>query len=485
MSHAGAGPTAEGSVISLPEGGGAVSGLGEKFSPDLFTGTGNFSVPIAVPAGRGGVQPQLTLAYSTGNGNGPFGMGWQLSLPGISRKTSLGLPRYQDTADLADPEGKPADVFILSGAEDLVPVLAPAPGRIRYRPRTEGLFARIEHLTGDAGDFWEVRTRDGLTTLYGTARPAEVEGSWQDPAVVADPEHPDRIFAWRITQTRDLLGNVIRYDYVTDAGQDDRHRWAHPVLARISYADYGARSNPSFLVTVDFHYEDAPRPDAFSDYRAGFEIRTTTRCQTIRVSTHAADGVTRAVKEYRLAYRQAPFNGVSQLTSINVVGIDEQAPPDQREQALPPITFAYTGFDPAGRRFERLTGAGLPTGSLTDPTVTLVDLHGSGLPDVLELGPQVRRYWRNLGGGRFGLPRSLDQAPPLSLADPGVQILDADGDGRADLMVTGAAAGGGSGLSGYFPMTFPAGWSKRSFQAYRQAQAHPRGPGSAAGGPDR
>ena len=55
------------------EGGGAVSGLGEKFTPDLFTGTGNLSIPIQVPAGRLGLQPQLALAYSTGTGNGCSG----------------------------------------------------------------------------------------------------------------------------------------------------------------------------------------------------------------------------------------------------------------------------------------------------------------------------------------------------------------------------------------------------------------------------
>jgi len=47
-------------VISLPKGGGAVAGMGESFSPDLVTGTGNFSVPIAVPPGRNGLQPSLT-----------------------------------------------------------------------------------------------------------------------------------------------------------------------------------------------------------------------------------------------------------------------------------------------------------------------------------------------------------------------------------------------------------------------------------------
>jgi hypothetical protein len=45
-------------VISVPKGGGALSGIGETFSPDLHTGTGNFSVPIALPPGRNGFQPE-------------------------------------------------------------------------------------------------------------------------------------------------------------------------------------------------------------------------------------------------------------------------------------------------------------------------------------------------------------------------------------------------------------------------------------------
>src|SRR5215813_13754080 len=98
-------------VISLPKGGGALHGIGEKFSPDLFTGTRNFTVPIALPPGRNGFQPQLSLVYSTGSGGGVFGLGWALSIPGVSRKTSKGVPRYQDDKD----------VFVLSGSEDLVP----------------------------------------------------------------------------------------------------------------------------------------------------------------------------------------------------------------------------------------------------------------------------------------------------------------------------------------------------------------------------
>src|SRR6266513_5307726 len=101
--------TAPSQIISLPKGGGAQHGMGEKFSPELHTGTGNFTVPIAIPPGRNGFQPQLNLVYSTGNGNGPFGLGWSLSIPGVTRKTSRGIPRYADERD----------TFLLSGAVDL------------------------------------------------------------------------------------------------------------------------------------------------------------------------------------------------------------------------------------------------------------------------------------------------------------------------------------------------------------------------------
>jgi hypothetical protein len=59
-------------VIAPPKGGGALRGIGETFSADLHTGTGNMSVPIALPSAR--LTPELQLVYSTGNGNGLFGV---------------------------------------------------------------------------------------------------------------------------------------------------------------------------------------------------------------------------------------------------------------------------------------------------------------------------------------------------------------------------------------------------------------------------
>jgi hypothetical protein len=103
--------------ISLPKGGGAIRGMGEKFAANPVTGTGSMSVPIPTGPGRSGFGPQLSLSYDAGAGNGPFGFGWSLSLPAITRKTDKGLPQYRDAEE--------SDVFILSGAEGLVPVLNP------------------------------------------------------------------------------------------------------------------------------------------------------------------------------------------------------------------------------------------------------------------------------------------------------------------------------------------------------------------------
>ena len=93
---------------SLPKGGGAIRGIGEKFSANPVTGTASLQIPLATSPGRGGFYPELALAYDSGAGNGPFGLGWHLSIPQITRKTDKGLPRYDDAGE--------SDVFILSGA---------------------------------------------------------------------------------------------------------------------------------------------------------------------------------------------------------------------------------------------------------------------------------------------------------------------------------------------------------------------------------
>jgi Salmonella virulence plasmid 65kDa B protein len=89
-------------------------------------------------AGRLGFGPTLSLSYNSGASTGVFGLGWNLSLPSIRRKPDNGPLRYIDTEE--------TDIFVRSA-----PDLMSAGGvdyRVQcYRPRIEGLFARIERWT--------------------------------------------------------------------------------------------------------------------------------------------------------------------------------------------------------------------------------------------------------------------------------------------------------------------------------------------------
>jgi hypothetical protein len=232
-------------AISLPQGGGAIRGIDEKFAANPVTGAGTLTVPIATSKGRSGFDPQLSLSYDSSGSNGPFGFGWNLSLPSITRRTDKGLPRYADYEE--------SDIFILSGSEDLVPVLVcdedgrwidePIPPREghsikSYRPRTEGLFARIERWTSleDGSTHWRSISKDNILTIYGLDANSRI----------ADPNNSKHIFSWLICRSYDDKGNAIAYDYAEENGEgvnlnlaseSYRERSANRYLQRIRYGN--------------------------------------------------------------------------------------------------------------------------------------------------------------------------------------------------------------------------------------------------------
>lgn len=454
--------------ITLPKGGGAIRGIGEKFAANPVTGTGSMTVPIATSPGRSGFGPQLSLSYDSGAGNGPFGFGWSLSLPSITRKTEKGLPKYQDAEE--------SDVFILSGAEDLVPVLVEkndqwvretVPPRIvggvtyriqRYRPRIEGLFARIECWTNEqnpADVFWRSTSKDNVTTWYGKTAESRI----------ADPDDPTRIFTWLICQTHDDKGNVLVYGYKQEnpAGVDvsqahernrrDQFPSSQRYLKRIRYGNRtpyfpdlqpgtawpeppGANAqdvSQHWLFETVFDYDEPHyaeqdpdaqgrifatgssnvpqnaswpvRNDPFSTYRAGFEVRTYRLCQRVLMFHHFPDepGVDKDClvrsTDFNYEFEDDPKIArapiYSFLTSVTQSGYVRQGD-RYLKKSLPPVEFTYNQpeVQDVVEEVDTESVENLPIG-LDGTAYQWTDLHGEGIPGILTEQGGAWFYKRN------------------------------------------------------------------------------------------
>lgn len=509
--------------ISLPNGGGTISGMGEKFAANPVTGTGSMTVPIPTSPGRSGFGPELSLAYDSASGNGPFGFGWSLSLPSITRKTDKGLPQYRDEIE--------SDVYILSGAEDLVPLrredstrhvdntLDPDYTVRRYRPRVEGLFARIERWTRrDTGEIhWRSISRDNITSIYGPDNESRIF----DPAD-HDPEHPTRIFRWLLRRTYDDKGNVIVYDYATEdeAGVDlrqsnerNRVRTAARYLKRIRYGNRTSRlahddwESDGWLFEALFdydegHFRELPwdptvsasrqhhrvqassragspwtmRPDPFSSYRAGFELRTYRRCRRVLMFHHfdelkaVTGGQPYLVGATEFDYRDLDYDPatsveeelahpgstrfasfIQSVTQSRFVhdpdaAVDEGDDPayvTYLKKSLPPLEFQYTKahISEEVRELDKETLENLPVG-IDNQNYRWVDLDGEGLSGVLAEQGGVWHYKSNLGEGRFGALRTLPSRPNVALASGAQQLVDLSGNGHLDIAAFNAPTPG-------------------------------------------
>lgn len=393
-------------ILPLPKGGGAIRSIGETFSPDLHTGTGNYRIPLWFPRGPGKFQPDMGIVYSTGGGNGPFGMGWHLPVMRMTRRTDQGLPTYDD--DL--------DTFVLDG-EEIVPV-----GGGRYRYRREEQFRKIEK----AGEGWEVRDKGGRRFLLGTNAAARIE---ETQAGVT------RIYAWLIEKAIDTNGNEINYSYYRDRGQ--------LCLESITYSIY----------TITFIYE--VRPDRSTERRAGFDITTALRCTAIEYRINGDPDP--LFHRYTLTYDECPYTRLSLLASVTFSGHRTRAG-EPETAALPTLRFTYTPFQPS-HRYQTFGSEVLepPPLSLEDADFDLVDLYSMGLPGVIQLSGLIHRFWPNKGQGHWGPPRSLRQLPAaVTLSDPAVGFADMDGNGTADLIVLSE-----SPLS-YYINEPGQGWTRRS-----------------------
>ncbi|MHC2297248.1 SpvB/TcaC N-terminal domain-containing protein [Rhizobium mongolense] len=515
--------------FNLPKGGGAIRGIGEKVTANPATGSATMSVPIATSPGRAGFGPALSLSYDSGLGNGPFGFGWSLSLPAITRKTDKGIPQYNDAGE--------SDVLVLSGAEDLVPAfrtseqgellledgdwvpddvprkVAGTTYKIRaYRPRVEGLFARIERWTHPARAdevFWRTISRDNITSWYGLDKNSRL----------FDPDSHHRIFSWLICRSHDDRGNVLEYRYKSEdaarifesadgsrlvkpheANRTPERRSAQRYIKSIRYGNRtpylptlgeqdiwpapvdalteDASHSWLFEVVFDYgeHKTDAPSPvepgvwpcrdDPFSTYRAGFELRTYRLCRRVLMFHHfegtEADGVgTKClVRSTEFTYAPPAGDGVDQgpsysfLTQVVQSGF-RRTDDGYMRKSLPPLSLDYSRAT-VGETVQAVDAdslANLPAG-LDERTYHWTDLYGEGLPGILTEQGGGWFYKRNLTpiaarspdrpqGPRVEFaPIEAVAARPSAALTGGAMVMDLAGDGLPDIVtLNGPLAG--------------------------------------------
>jgi len=145
-----------------------------------------------------------------------------------------------------------------------------------------------------------VRGKDGSVSTYGT--PGAGGG---DPAALRRPgggATPD-VYAWRLTETGDPFGNRIVYEYRPGAESGATGRCSSGSATSTTSARARSASwsrSASSTTTSGTTLQRSERPDAFSEHRPGFEVRTWRRCTWIVVRTHA--DAERLVCAYRLDY---------------------------------------------------------------------------------------------------------------------------------------------------------------------------------------
>ncbi len=356
--------------------------------PDYMSGAVTYSVPIAIPPGRNGMQPNVQLTYNSqrADQSSIVGYGWELSIPYIQRLNKQGWDSIYDEDDYYSS---------LSGDLATTSVLG------TFQTRSEdGQFLQYTYATTTG---WTVKDKKGVVYTFGSSTLAR-----QD-----DPANPSHVYKWMLTEVRDSNGNFVTYQYIKDGNQ------IYP--STITYTNSASSTG---IFSIEFSRESRP-DNATSTYLGGFGVKSAYRISEI---ISKVNGVW--TQKYTLAYLAGDNGRRSLLAAVTQSGQDEKGV----LTTLPPTTFNYQSSTTTKGWVENPQW-GLPIG-LALPSVFLSDYSGDGLLDVIyqldDLADSPNAHAKlNLGTGNWS-EASTTWYEPGYMGVPGWRMGDMNGDGWSD-----------------------------------------------------
>lgn len=332
------------------------------------SGAATIGIPIQVPRGIGGMEPQLSLNYSSGGANGLLGQGW--TLQGPSSITRCPKTPLIDGARGAVTFGE-GDRYCLDGQRliliDPASPNAAAPSQTNYGAagteyRTEReSWSRIRAVGSYGAQAtvprgFTAETKSGLRLEFGNVADANDHSSMVPTKASAQASGaPATINRWMLRRIADRTGSFVEFEYcrgeVTSpdnflSSSCDTSKWSGS--APIHHIRYTNR-NSTLDGTSGVVFMYGARPDINESFHYGTSMRQTQRMTGIRTYVgYGGPGTPGTpVRTYEIAYEPFESGGTSlrTTTASRLAAIQERAADGSTLPALQFTLAADTVMD--------------------------------------------------------------------------------------------------------------------------------------------
>lgn len=363
------------------------------YRTNQFTGTATYEIPLKVPAGINGFQPDLTIRYSANNTEGSIlGKGWELMLGRIVRS------QRKKPVDFTDD-----DTFVLElgGIRDELVKTGTFGNSILFSTLYKQRNLKIEKFT----NYWTVRDGRGMTYRFDV--PDQADGA-------------AGVWGWYLGKITESHGNEINIQYVKKDG------WQ--ILDKITYSNREIR----FITSQTTLNEFWPKFDKLGKSFMRYFLNS------IEMYTNGS-----LHKKYEFNYGNVTGLKNRFLLSVDEVGSDNQ------KKRIGTMTYEPASTD---IRF----GAPIPFSdlpqSLGDIFLRIGEVDGDGRPDLMMsgFGDPVHYALNNGNGWSSRIATSVPRPCTTGSCDFGfyqshVRIADVDGDGLSDIVAEQNGVGPSAG----------------------------------------